>query len=85
VTEEIQARPPARPTPMRQIRLAMEELSFPLAAPLGSKPFRNGGTDDANDPPVRPQFSRRRHDRFLQARDGRTAAVEGRRRCRNPR
>ena len=40
----------------------MEEFRFPLAAPFRSKSFGNERADDANDPPVRPQFSLGRHD-----------------------
>ncbi len=42
----------------------MQEFRFPLAAPFGSKSFGNERADDANDPPVRPQFSLGRHDRI---------------------
>ena len=40
----------------------MKEFRFPLAAPFRSKSFGNEHADDANDPPVRPQFSLGRHD-----------------------
>ena len=40
----------------------MKEFGFPLAAPFRSKSFGNERADDANDPPVRPQFSLGRHD-----------------------
>jgi len=40
----------------------MKEFRFPLAAPFGSKSFRNERADGANDPPVQAQFSLGRHD-----------------------
>ena len=40
----------------------MKEFRFPLAPPFRSKSFWNERADNANNPPVRPQFSLGRHD-----------------------